>query len=85
MIDRTDAAPFLKAGIPAVAFMFGYEDGSPEEASFRTWYRTRYHKPQDDITQPIDFNAAKDFNNFFARLVDEVAGAKAKPSLTSPP
>jgi hypothetical protein len=84
MIDRTDAAPFLKAGIPAVAFMFGYEAGSPEEASFRTWYRTRYHKPQDDITQPIDFKAAKDFNNFFVRLVDEVAGAEAKPSLTSP-
>jgi hypothetical protein len=85
MIDRTDAAPFLKAGIPAVAFMFGYEAGSPEEASFRTWYRTRYHKPQDDITQPIDFKAAKDFNDLFSRLVNDVANAETRPRLTPAP
>lgn len=68
MIRRTDAASFLGKKVPAIAFMFGYDPGSPEEARFRNWYRTRYHKLQDDISQPIDFQAAADFNRFFMRL-----------------
>lgn len=79
MIRRTDATHFLAAGIPAVAFMFGYNTGSREEAKFRQWYRIRYHKPQDDITQPIDFKAAGDFNRFFAALAADVADADAPP------
>jgi Zn-dependent M28 family amino/carboxypeptidase len=81
MIDRTDAAPFLKAGIPAIAFMFGYDDGSPEEARFRTWYRTRYHKPQDDTGQPIDFIAAADFNRFFYGLTEHLATTPIRPTM----
>lgn len=84
MIDRTDAAPFLKAGIPAIAFMFGYDNGSAEEARFRTWYRTRYHKPQDDIGQPIDFTAAADFNRFFYALTGNIANAAERPLMAPP-
>ena len=82
MIGRTDASAFLAAGIPGISFMFGYDTGSPEEAKFRTWYKTRYHKPQDDITQPIDFQAAADFNRFFYTLISAVADGAAKPVLT---
>ena len=82
MIGRTDASAFLAAGIPGISFMFGYEGGSLEEAKFRTWYKTRYHKPQDDMTQPIDFQAAADFNRFFYTLTGAVADAAAKPVLT---
>jgi hypothetical protein len=82
MIGRTDASPFLGAGIPAVAFMFGYDSESPEEAKFRTWYRTRYHKPQDDIGQPIDFRAAADFNKFFYGLTHDVADAPDRARMT---
>ncbi|MGL4541703.1 MAG: M28 family peptidase, partial [Polymorphobacter sp.] len=82
MIERTDASEFLKAGIPAVSFMFGYDPGSASEAIFRNWYRTRYHKPQDDITQPIDFVAAADFNRFFYALAAKVADADQPPVLT---
>lgn len=85
MIRRTDATPFLAAGIPAVAFMFGYDTGSREEAKFRQWYRIRYHKPQDDITQPIDFKAAADFNRFFATLAAGVADGDAAPVMTKAP
>jgi Zn-dependent M28 family amino/carboxypeptidase len=82
MIRRTDAASFLAAGIPAVAFMFGYDNGSKEEVRFRNWYRTRYHKPQDDIGQPIDFTAAADFNRFFAKLAEDLATTDALPTMT---
>lgn len=83
MIGRTDAAPFLRVGIPAVAFMFGYDRGSESEAKFREWYRVRYHRPQDDVTQPIDMTAAADFNRFVYRLVEEVANAPARPTMTA--
>ena len=81
MITRTDASPFLGIGVPAIAFMFGYDPGSPEEARFRTWYRTRYHKPQDDIGQPIDFAAALAFNRFFDALTAHVADAPQRPAM----
>jgi hypothetical protein len=81
MITRTDSSPFLATGVPAIAFMFGYDPGSPEEARFRTWYRTRYHKPQDDIGQPIDFTAALAFNRFFDALTANVADAPQRPAM----
>jgi hypothetical protein len=82
MIGRTDASPFLKAGIPGVSFMFGYDPGAVAEERYRLWYRTRYHKPADDITQPIDFKAAADFNQFFYTLAARVAADPAPPRLT---
>ena len=85
MIRRTDASSFLGKGVPAVAFMFGYDPGSPEEAKFRNWYRIRYHKPQDDITQPIDFTAAAAFNRFFYALTADVADADSRPAMTPHP
>lgn len=84
MITRTDASPFLRAGIPAVAFMFAYDARSVEEAKFREWYRVRYHTPKDDVTQPIDMQAATDFNNFVYRLVDQVAMTPTRPVMTPP-
>ncbi len=84
MIGRTDASPFLKSGIPGVSFMFGYDPGSEAEGRYRLWYRTRYHKPADDITQPIDFKAASDFNRFFYALTQRVADAVDPPRLAPP-
>ena len=37
----------------------------------------RYHRPQDDLTQPVDFQAAETFDVFFYRLVETVADAPA--------
>ncbi|MBC7504337.1 MAG: M28 family peptidase, partial [Sandarakinorhabdus sp.] len=85
MIRRTDASSFLGTGVPAVAFMFGYDPGSKAEAKFRNWYRTRYHKPQDDIGQPIDFKAAADFNRFFYALTEDIANADERPLLLQKP
>ncbi|MCT2558880.1 M28 family peptidase [Tsuneonella sp. YG55] len=80
LIRRTDHWPFIQAGIPAVNFVFGFAPGSASEAVYREWYRTGYHKPQDDVNQPIDWQAAADFNRFFYALVDRVANADAAPA-----
>lgn len=84
LLRRADQWPFLQAGIPATAFVFGYRPGSASERTYRRWYRTGYHRPQDDLAQPIDWQAASDFNRFFyalaARVADEPAAPAWKPS-----
>ena len=80
LLQRSDQWPFMQAGIPATAFVFGYRPGSPSEQVYRQWYRTGYHKPQDDLKQPMDWKAAADFNRFFYALVERVADQPAAPS-----
>jgi Zn-dependent M28 family amino/carboxypeptidase len=80
LLRRSDQWPFLQAGIPATAFVFGYRPGSDSERVYRQWYRTGYHTPQDDLRQPIDWKAAADFNRFFVALVGRVADKDKAPA-----
>jgi Zn-dependent M28 family amino/carboxypeptidase len=79
LLHRADNWPFLRAGIPAIGFVFGFDPGTDAEKRYREWYEVRYHRPQDDVTQPMDFDAARDFNEFFYRLTDAVADAPQRP------
>ncbi|MBV8685508.1 MAG: M28 family peptidase [Alphaproteobacteria bacterium] len=81
LLQRADHWPFLQAGIPATGFIFGYVPGTEAERRYRLWYRTRYHHPADDLSQPMDFAAAAKFNSFFYRLVEAVADAPDAPRL----
>ena len=81
LIRRADQWPFLQAGIPAISFIFGYDPGTDEERRYREWYQVRYHRPQDDLTQPINFEAAATFNRFFYKLVEAVADTPQRPTL----
>jgi hypothetical protein len=80
LLMRADHWPFLKIGVPATGFVFGYDPGTEAERRYRQWYDIRYHRPQDDMTQPIDFQAAADFNTFFYRLTTAVADAEQRPA-----
>ena len=60
--------------------MFGYRPGTDSERVYRQWYRTGYHRPQDDLAQPIDWQAASDFNRFFYTLAAHVADQPAAPA-----
>lgn len=79
LLHRSDHWPFMQAGIPATGFVFGYRPGSDSEQRYRHWYQVQYHRPQDDLTQPIDWTAAGKFNRFFYALVQTVANAEAPP------
>ena len=81
LLRRADHWPFLQAGIPATGFIFGYEPGTEAERRYREWYQVRYHRPQDDLTQPMDFEAAGAFNRFFYKLAEAVADADARPMM----
>jgi Zn-dependent M28 family amino/carboxypeptidase len=76
---RSDQYSFIRAGIPALAFKFGYEFGSPEETIRRNWVRDVYHKPNDDLSQPVDLDAAATFDRVIVGLLLRVANDPARP------
>ena len=76
---RTDQYSFVQAGIPALAFKFGWTAGSPEYKAWRGWLAQRYHSTEDDLSQPVDLVAAAQFNSFFADLARTVADDPATP------
>jgi Zn-dependent M28 family amino/carboxypeptidase len=76
---RTDQYSFVQAGIPALAFKFGWTAGSPEYKAWRGWLAQRYHSTEDDLSQPVDLEAAAQFNSFFADLARTVADDPATP------
>ena len=80
LLRRADQWPFLQAGIPATAFVFGYRPNTESERIYRRWYKTGYHKPQDDLDQLIDWQAAADFNRFFYALAARVADQPTVPA-----
>lgn len=83
LLRRADNYPFLRAGVPAIGFVFGFDPGTDAEKRYREWYQVRYHRPQDDLTQPMDFDAATKFNAFFYRLVETLADTAEKPRVLS--
>ena len=80
LLRRADHWPFMQIGVPATGFVFGYNAGGDPERRYREWYQVRYHRPQDDISQPMDFAAARTFDDLFYALVDRVANAPARPT-----
>ncbi len=80
LLQRADHYPFLRIGVPAIGFIFGYDPGTDAERRYREWYRVRYHRPQDDVTQPVDFDAAAQFDQFFYKLTETVADAPERPA-----
>ncbi len=76
---RSDQYSFIRRGIPALAFKFGYAPGSPEQKIRLDWVRDRYHKPSDDPSQPVDTAAAAKFNRIILDLLVRVADAHARP------
>jgi hypothetical protein len=77
---RSDQYSFIKRGIPSLAFKFGYEFGSPEEKIRRAWVRDVYHKPNDDVKQPVDTEAAATFDRVIMGLLERVANDSARPT-----
>jgi Zn-dependent M28 family amino/carboxypeptidase len=77
---RSDQYNFVRQGIPSVMVDFGNEKGSPEEALEKQWLTDRYHAPSDDVNQPVDKQAAGQFNVLVEQLIERIADADARPS-----
>lgn len=77
---RSDQYSFIRAGVPALAFKFGYEYGTVDEKTRLAWVRERYHQPSDDLKQPVDLEAAAKFNRVIMGLLRRVADDPTRPS-----
>ena len=51
---RTDQFSFVREGIPALAFKFGFAKDTPEFAIEHDWRANRYHAPSDDLAAAGD-------------------------------
>lgn len=76
---RSDQYSFIKKGVPALAFKFGWLPNTPEQKIFQDWYKERYHAPADDVTQPVDQEAAAQFDTILEKLALRVADAEKRP------
>jgi Zn-dependent M28 family amino/carboxypeptidase len=76
---RSDQYSFIRVGIPSIALMFGHAPGSKEDAIVADWNHHRYHSPQDNLTQPVDREAASRFDAYLAALITRVADAPEAP------
>jgi hypothetical protein len=76
---RSDQYNFIRNGVPALTFKFGYEKGSPEEKLAKDWLRERYHAPSDDLNQPVNKPAAAEYNRIMLDLGMRVADADTRP------
>ena len=57
----------------------GFLKGSPEETTAKKWLTERYHAPSDDLDQPVDKQAASDFDALVAQLIERVANRGTRP------
>jgi len=76
---RSDQYSFIRKGVPALAFKFGWVPGTPEEKKFNDWYKERYHGPADDVSQPVDLVGAAQFNAILGKLATRVADETERP------
>jgi Zn-dependent M28 family amino/carboxypeptidase len=77
---RSDQYSFIRAGVPSLMMDDGFEKGSKEEAIEKEWLKTRYHAPSDDLNQPVDLQAAGQYDRLMLKLAETVADAPSRPA-----
>jgi len=80
--SRSDQYNFARAGVPAACLWQGFKDdegGDSNGEIFRRWRGTRYHHPDDDLSQPFDWEAAAQWTRFeFLVAYSVVQGPRPK-------
>jgi Zn-dependent M28 family amino/carboxypeptidase len=78
LFTRSDHYRFVEQGIPSVFLMTGFKNGG--EKGFKDFLATHYHKPSDDLSQPINYQAAARFALVNYEIARELANAPARPT-----
>lgn len=76
---RSDQYSFIQKGVPALALKFGYEPKSAADRIQKEWIAKRYHAVSDDLSQPVDREAAAQFNKVIGELALAVANRAERP------
>ena len=77
---RSDQYSFIRRGIPALSLKVGFVKDSPEHEIVKKWRTERYHSVRDDVAQPVDKQAAVDFNRMYLTIVEAVANRSTRPA-----
>jgi len=68
---RSDHYRFVEQGVPAVFLATGYANGG--ELAYKTFMAQHYHKPSDDLSQPIRYDAGAKFARLNYEITRELA------------
>jgi hypothetical protein len=80
---RSDQYSFIRRGVPALSLKVGFTKDSPEHDMVKKWRTDRYHSVRDDLSQPVDKQAAVEFNRIYVRVVEAVANRPTRPAWNS--
>lgn len=75
---RSDHYALVKKGVPAIFLRPGLANGGA--AAWKTFRADHYHKPSDDLKQPIDWVAGARFARLNTAIIREIADAPERPS-----
>jgi Zn-dependent M28 family amino/carboxypeptidase len=85
--NNSDQLAFAKAGIPSIIILEGTKNTSKSEEevveAFIDYYINRYHSPQDDINQNIDYKAAEKHTKVLFDFCYHLANSKTAPEWKS--
>lgn len=73
IFTRSDHYAFVERGVPSVMVATGYANGG--QKAWTDFFATNYHQPSDDLSQPIDWNAAAKFAEINYRISRGLADA----------
>lgn len=74
---RSDHYTFVKRGVPALLLATGYANGG--EAAWKHYLANDYHKPTDDLSLPIDWQAGAKYARVNYLITREIADAPQRP------
>jgi Zn-dependent M28 family amino/carboxypeptidase len=80
---RSDQYALVKKGVPAVYLMPGFTAKDPSvngQEVFGRFLSAHYHKPSDDLSLPMDLNAAARFTRVNLAVVRAIADDRAEPT-----
>ena len=76
---RSDQYAFIRQGIPALFFKYGFKAGTPEAVVEKAWRANLYHSPFDDLNQPVLPAETAKLNAYVTAVALRVANAPERP------
>ncbi len=80
---RSDQYSFVRAGIPAVYLVTGFNSNDPEidgEELFKDHLKNHYHDVSDDLSRPVDWASAVRFARAHTRIGQAIANDRDRPT-----
>jgi len=74
---RSDHYQFVRGGVPAILLFTGYANGG--KAKWDDFFARTYHKPNDDLRQPINWNAGARYARLNYEISRILADADQRP------